>query len=80
MTGLGPELFRLDPFRVPAEAERVSQTPPDGRRVMRGSGIIGLSPEGANRNFCNRIVNTICISIMAKLLPMHMRGPAPNGR
>ena len=57
----------------------ISSTTADGRRVMRIF-IAGNWPVARMFNLLSMACNTKAISAMAKLLPIHMRGPAPKGK
>jgi hypothetical protein len=59
---------------------RIIGMPPVGRRVTRRRGS-GLWPGcSRSRKGQRRLARTTVASIGAKLCPMQMRGPAPNGR
>ena len=57
----------------------VIQIPLRGRKVTLGSTSTGRPGTRSRRYLAATIPSTICISIMAKALPMHIRGPAANG-
>src|SRR6516162_5445545 len=62
------------------EVFRIIGMPPAGRSVTRRRGS-GLWPgRSRSRKEFRRLARTTVASIWAKLCPMQMRGPAPNGR
>ena len=55
-------------------------TPWAGRNVIVGSGVTRASSASLNRNFCATVARTSAASMSAKLLPMQILGPPPNGK
>ncbi len=68
------------PDRVDQRSTTRTGTSPFGRSVIRGSGTMGWPGKRSRRNRRASIESTICPSSIANAEPMHMRGPAENGK
>jgi len=59
---------------------RVMGRPVRGLRVIRGSASIVCPGASAGQKRCSKVARISLVSIIAKALPMHTRGPALKGR